>query len=396
VQAQKKPSAPRLLTRPPAPPALPQRSGSRSRSAARSYSTTSRSRPRITASKSRSSPSRRRCSWCSGCCTIFYTIALPGEGGALAITDDAKKLYVAIGGSAPSVARIDIASRTVETPFVLGKNSSGSTLYAAYLAPVPGHPELIGIVHAAVGSAVGSEGLYLHRDGVRVHPNQKKWQTNTDNVFLDVTAAVFTSDTRAYALNGATTRFHFSAVDITPQGLRVSQVRTDILDDFNILPVLKDGKLFIGDRVVDPMAPRVLGDVRSTGAVALDDSGSHAYYAVFDYDRRRIGVECFDTKTYARTGAIVVDALLPESVQSAFARPQLMLWGHDGLAMKVDNTGATKLLLMPSALRGVPGCEPGVSRVGPHAGCSSRWRVSRQSLAWPTPAPLSDSAKVRR
>jgi len=297
--------------------------------------------------------------------TPSYTILLPGEGGALAITDDAKKLYVAIGGSTPSVARIDLASRTLETPFVLGKNSSGSTLYAAYLAPVPGHPELIGIVHATVGSAVGSEGLYLYRDGVRVHPNQKKWQTNTDYVFLNVTAAVFTSDTRAYALNGASTGFDFSTVDITPAELRVSSVRKSILDDFNILPVLKDGKLFIGDRVVDPAAPRVLGDVRSIGAVAVDDTGSHAYYTVFDDATRRIGVECFDTKTYARTGAIVLDVMLPESVHSAFAQPQLMLWGGDGLAIKVDNMGATKLLLMPNALRGVPGCQPSVAPTPP-------------------------------
>jgi hypothetical protein len=284
-----------------------------------------------------------------------FVVGLPAPAGALAVTDDGSTLYAGVRGATPGVVRIDLATRTAGTPFSLGTSTrTSSAIYASALATVPGRPDLIGVVGNEVNSSSNLVGVHLYQNGVPLFdPTNSRWQINSDSKYalLNVTAAVFTSERRLYTLNGASSSFDFATVDVGPSGMSIASVRNDIIPDFDVRPTLAGEKLFMSGTVVAAAEPRVLGSVDGAGAMAVSRDGRRIYRAPSGAD----SINCFEADTFTHSGVI---ALGMPAGASAISKVQMLeLWGEEGLAL-VDNGATKRLVLAPTALRGVPGCSP--------------------------------------
>ena len=286
-----------------------------------------------------------------GATSPSYWIALPAAAGPIAITDDGSTLYVGVLGTTPGVVKIDLASKTAGAPFALG-TSGGNVVYAAGLFAVPGHPELVAIRGGEVGVSNARVGLHIYKDGAPLFDaNNQKWLINDDSLYVDPRSAVFTSATRAYAWFNN----DLATLDLTASGFEVVGVRGDISAVDDQLRTA-GGRLFAGDAVVDPSEPRLLGKFRGTGPVATNAQGTRAYLAETDVIfPGRVTVNCHDSATYARTGAVVLDYQMLSSDDRVLA---LELWGDAGVALIVEGNRGPTLVLAPGALQGVAGCDP--------------------------------------
>lgn len=287
-----------------------------------------------------------------------WSLPLPAAAGPLALTEDGTALYVGIRGDAPGVVRVDLSTKQAAAPFSLGRaGESGPLVYPLSLASVPGAPDTVVVVGGETGIS-GDVGVHLYRNGMPLFDAANtRWATNAGDYFgLGVTTAVATSPTRLYAFNGWDTGFQLAVIDVTSEGLRIAKAYRDLFGEFNRNLLLRGGKLFHDARAVgldDP--PRRLGTFAGTGAMAVSSDGRHAYRIHASYGLP-YAIACFDAVSFEQTGLVALD-LLSTDVLSPQGLTALELWGADGLA--VVGSG-TKLRLIPGALRGVPGCDPGV------------------------------------
>jgi hypothetical protein len=192
---------------------------------------------------------------------VLWATPVTPEPGALAISDDGSKLYVAsVTGSI--VRRVNIASRAVDLTFDVG---TGSPVFD--MAVMPGSPRTVAL-------SLSTHAAALYDDAV-LRPNMLA-------DFLSVNTVAFAGAGLLLGFNTHTTSPYFRTATVDATGLTLADSIPDVFTDFMGDFVHDRGLAFGWDgNVFDVNAKRVLGRFDLAGKVAVDPTGTSVFVTTF-------------------------------------------------------------------------------------------------------------------
>ncbi|HVT78262.1 MAG TPA: calcium-binding protein [Acidimicrobiales bacterium] len=97
---------------------------------------------------------------------IVHSLAMPGDPGAVAFSDDGSTLYVGLR-AASSVVRVDAASFLEQTRFTLGLVNN-TVAFAGDVEVMPGTVNTVAVTLVTPGQFGESAGVAIYRDGIRL------------------------------------------------------------------------------------------------------------------------------------------------------------------------------------------------------------------------------------
>ena len=247
---------------------------------------------------------------------VIYVIPVGSEPGALAISDGAELLYVALDG-APVVRRIDLESREVDLTLELGEDPFFGPYYAEDLVTLPGLPGSVVASRYRKGVSPRHGGLVLFDDAV-ARPDVTQDHTGSNRITRSGSAELI------YGWNNETSENGLREVLVTATGLTEGTVWNrplgwDIEYD--------TGHIFSAQGVVvDALTGGILGSmsVPTSNAVAPDVLNDRAFFALRDHPPS----ELWRLASYrVSTFAPVAEVAIPGTVIR-----RLIRWGDVGLA----------------------------------------------------------------
>ena len=245
-------------------------------------------------------------------------IPVGSEPGGMAVSDDGKYLYVALGGIG-EVRRVDLATRKAGIQFPVGGARS--------LAVVPGQSNLL-VVSRGGGAGMGG-GVAVFDNGVLLP------DAGNPNSFA------FSIATRLHTYQNEISSWDFNTYDIGPKGLIGRGSTGSLMGGNNWIRGDGNGRIYNNSgSVIDPETKRVLGHVPTAayGAMPLPDPSTGR---IFYFEGNRVKV--FDYVTFVTLGTYQLDGV-PNSTDN-FIR-----WGKDGVAFRTDK----QVFFVNSAFVGKP------------------------------------------
>jgi hypothetical protein len=280
---------------------------------------------------------------------VAWSAYVGSNPGPLSVSDSGKTAWVGLSG-APTLTAVDVGSHLVASSFALPRGWADE--YAIEIHAVPGSEQSV----AASGKPLntGSDGLFFFDNG------QMRYPFPSGDLW-GLRAFVFGDAQTVYTSHNGFLTLHAGPTSVE----RVSVVSTLDLGP-SAEPQIAGGLVFTADgKVVDPVAGKLLGtcprppmfsssnndDTQNSFTVSRDGS---RFYAAFSprsnwWDPPSLNpvVECYDTKTFTKTGSI------PFTIPQALDPNEVALYGDRGLAVRVGGT----VVILPTALS-TPGCEP--------------------------------------
>lgn len=182
-------------------------------------------------------------------------IMVGSDPDVLALSSDGSYLYVGIDG-ASSVARIVLASNTVDQQFSLGTAPLAPqyTYHAANIVPLPGTLQSVAVTRDYFGVSPANAGVVIYDNGVP--------RPNTTPYYVTIGSLVASnSSNRLYGYDNEDTGFDFYQLNVDANGINVGQKSdsfgTGILQGFNAVIRFDKGNGLVyatNGTVVDPAA----------------------------------------------------------------------------------------------------------------------------------------------
>jgi hypothetical protein len=293
-----------------------------------------------------------------GATQVSWTVRVGSGPQELSLDDDSDTLYVGLENAA-AVMPIDLATRTAGDRFRLGWNEYQGVAVPLHLTPVPGGADAIAVTATYPGLATSTPlgGLHIYEGGLELFPSPSgdpgDWAINQPgNPTIQPSQTVFINPTTAYAM----TLGRVGRVNVTPLGLELVSWQDDIHIVGNKVELL-EGRLFVGNSVLDPDDLTPLGSFNHSALVAYADDGSRAYFiSIPDGSYSNIQrVRCFDANTFQETGSVTfLSNTGPRPDAPGDDMPtDIELWGDHGLVIRTFDG----VVLLPDVFEGVPGCE---------------------------------------
>ena len=243
--------------------------------------------------------------------------ASPGAGpGALAIADDASKLYVTLDGEA-AVARIDLATFTRDLRFLVGTGDQG-TQFAQDIEVMPGAPGTVAISRVQLAFRPHHDGLALYDDGVL--------RPVTTPSLIGPNLIEFSSPTTLWGYHNESTGFYLYRMDVSDSGLTVGSRSEGLVEEFSNDIRYGAGYLFsmsgeyVDANVVDATTGLLAASLPVQGLPCPEPGGGRVYYVT------NTMLYAVSTVSWALSGA----EPLPAGAPPVWYSPTR--WGRDGLA----------------------------------------------------------------
>jgi uncharacterized repeat protein (TIGR01451 family) len=254
------------------------------------------------------------------------SIFVGSEPGKLALADDGRTLYVALGGAA-AVRVVDLQAGTAGLQFNLGSDSFFGPYYAEDMAVQPGHTGVLAVSLQNLGISPRHAGVAIFDNGV-VRPNKTQRHTGSNRIEFS------TDPSRIYGYNNETTEFGFRRLQVTDLGVTELDVTT-IFGGFGSDIAYDRGRVYAtSGAVVDGEARTLLGTFpfpASTFGQAVAPDSDRAYYVTGGDFSGPITLYEFDTATFTK--------VLSQPVSGALGTPRsLVRWGNDGIAFRTDQS----------------------------------------------------------
>jgi hypothetical protein len=251
----------------------------------------------------------------------------PGAGPSrMAISDDCSLLYVALDGEA-RVARIDLASFTVNLTFAVGTGAFGIES-AGDLEVLPGSPRTVAVGKIVPAWRPAQDGVGLYDDGVERPLSMPR---RVGGIPLE-----FASPTTLYGYDNETSGFELFRMDVTDSGLVLRDRTAGLVDDYGTDLRYGGGYLF-------STLGTVVNTVTNLRAATLNRSG----LVGTDPKNDRFYLMTHATLTAIRTGGawdvIGSEPSPPGADPSWYA---VTRWGEDGFAY----IGPTQVVIFHSTL----------------------------------------------
>ncbi len=204
------------------------------------------------------------------------------EPDALALSSDGQYLYVGIDG-ASAVARIKLATNTIDQQFSLGTSSLSPQYpyHAGSIIPLPGLPQSVAVTRNYFGLSPSNDGIVVYDNGVM----RANVLLRDANIYDSVVAS--SSPNRLYSYDNESSGSTFAQINVGASGLTVGQTS----DSFgtNILSGSAEIKFDVGNglvystngKVIDPQA---LTDVGAFPGLTYSDLSTPGVYSVFPLD----------------------------------------------------------------------------------------------------------------
>jgi IPT/TIG domain len=253
--------------------------------------------------------------------TIVGSVFVGSEPRRLARSDDGQYLYVSLMG-ASAVRRYIVATATAELQFPVGSDPFFGPLAAEDIAVLPGAPGTVAIATMKPGFSPRHHGVRIYDEGV---PRPTGTPDHTGSNEIEAMSA-----TELVGANTETTEFGVRLMDVTEDGVTVTDVYENLSSGFGGAYALADGLFYTpGGTVIDPLSGQVLGTYPGgAGAVAVDLPNDRVFYlrnSAFQED----GIAVFQASTFVYLGTIPLGAYAGGTA--------LVRWGTNGLAYISNN-----------------------------------------------------------
>jgi len=266
---------------------------------------------------------------------IEATLFVGSEPTALALSDDASTLYVALFG-APAVVKVDVDSFSVVDRFDLGTDRWSGPLFAEQIAVLPGMPDSVAVSTWRKGLSPRHGGVGIWDGGVR-RANMTRDHTGANRIAFAGSADFL------YGYNNESTEYGFRTLAVKPDGLEEVTVVRDLISGFYLDIEASGGLVFsTGGHQVDPAGPSLLGSYASHGPIESDPVTGLTYVVESDFGGRDASLRLFDRDRFVVRGTIALGKLPGDPVD-------LVRWGDTGLAFRA---GTSVLLVDDPAIAG--------------------------------------------
>jgi hypothetical protein len=265
--------------------------------------------------------------------TILSSVAIGGDPGAMAISDDDQYLYVALDGAPiafgapnipPKVIRINLVSFTKDIEIVIGTDV---TWFAEDLEVPLGQPRSVVIALASTGGSPRHKGLVIYDDAVMRPKSVPRGFSLNNRIVRGPTA------TRLYTYENEGSIFGFHSILIAPDGLTDEGYKSFLINGFRVDIEYGDGLVYAtSGEVVNPLTLTSAGKIPTTGVVRPDASNARVHY--FSSSE----IRSYHYTSYVGLGTFTSPALAGMTT--------LVRWGRDGLAAG----GGASLVLMRGSL----------------------------------------------
>ncbi|MBL8987950.1 MAG: IPT/TIG domain-containing protein [Gemmatimonadetes bacterium] len=202
---------------------------------------------------------------------ILGTIGVPGDPTSLALSDDARYLYVGLGAS-PNVARIDLTTGTRDLEIPLGQATFFGPLYAEDIVVLAGNPKAIAVSLYAKGVSPRHQGVAIFDEAV-ARPVRTQGHTGSNRITRG------SEPTELFGANNETTEFGVRRLRVSATGLTEEVVRDGILSGFSTDLEFSGGYLFdTAGGVIEARRLQVVTSIAGSGLVAADVPRGRVHY----------------------------------------------------------------------------------------------------------------------
>ena len=277
--------------------------------------------------------------------TVDTPVFVGSEPTKLAVSDDGKFVYVGLDG-AGAVRRFDVVQGKADDQFSLGTDTFGSVLRAEDMEVAPGQPGVVAVSRKRSGSPKHG-GVAVYDNGVR---REATTPDHTGSNVIEFSA----SPSVLYGMNNETTEFGFRKMAVAQCGVATVRTTQNLFGGFGTDFRIANGVAYSsGGRAADPEAGTPLGTFAvfnpnaSSGFTALmapDAKAGRIYFLVGESGSTLLRV--FDIRTFLKVGELRLPGVTgtPSS---------LVRWGANGLAFR---SSAGQVYLLRHALVG--GADP--------------------------------------
>ena len=269
-----------------------------------------------------------------------------GQPNKLAVSDTGSHLYVGLDG-AGQVARINLATFTVDLQFPLGTDSFFGPFLPRDIAVQPGNPNVLAVVRSNAG-ITGTRGVAIFDSGV-MRP------TVTTDVYTVTQLEFSSTPSRLYGYDDETTGYEFSRLTVDAAGVTRNDSVGSLIQGFNTQIRFDAGRIYGSDgRVIDPEPRLLLGTFDLAGAyrtlVAPNAAGGAAYFITQAFGSSTpVVLRRFDPSTFLQVDEDALTGVLAPISNNPFS--SLVSFGSDGLAFRTESN---QLVLIRTGISGIP------------------------------------------
>jgi len=265
---------------------------------------------------------------------ILSTIPIGSEPDVMALSADAAYLYVGLDG-AGSIARVNLATNTVDQTFSLGAD----TLYGADLpASISVSPTNSTVI--AVGRAFSN--LVPNQAGVAIYSNGTMLPNKTSKGVGSSTIAFCSSGSTLYGYDSQTTAFGFYTMSVDSSGVQQTGNVPNLIS--GVANIICDSNVIYASSgyAVDPVNNKQLGvfsGLLNPSGMAVDDANKKVFFLNTDTTTKAVSIVGFDQTNHSRTGTLSITAAASPGLD-------MVRWGANGFAVATEN----QVLLMTGTL----------------------------------------------
>jgi len=271
------------------------------------------------------------------------------DPGAVAISDDQQRVFVALAG-APAIAPINLTTRTAETPYPV--NTPGAPgagfLVPQSIATIPGEPQSVIAISAVPSSNVRLVAAY---DSTGSRPQ----------TFTQLVDIIFNGDApnAFFAQNNSSSDFSLYRLVVDANGVTLDKQLNSIATGFNDPVAYANGYLFEGGGTMWTADTSRMVGVFAAGGVPVPFPDRNEVVYVGLESSTSIGLVSFDLNTFRPIATLSIPALADNSMLSILTA---VYAGRDRVALIFGS----EIMVVPlAALRPVPGLVPSLQTVAP-------------------------------
>lgn len=284
--------------------------------------------------------------------TLGQPVHVGSEPKKLIITPNGQHIYAALDG-AGSVARVDMATKTVGLKFSLGNDApSRGPRFVEDMQVSPGSVSTLAISRLHKNGTPRHTGVAIYDNGVqRPNTTSAEFPSHFDN---NNAIEYSSSPSTIYGYSLESTIQHFHKLTVNASGV---QVATTVQNPFNVGDFVFDSGLLYanGGQVINPETATIVGSFSglSTGnQFVIPESSTDRIYFLDDNLFGTVTIRVYRQSTRALIGTMAVPNV--RGFPSSFIR-----WGTNGLAFKVTSdilalSSQVYLITLPPALTPPP------------------------------------------
>lgn len=284
--------------------------------------------------------------------TLGQPVHVGSEPKRLIITPNGPHIYAALDG-AGSVARVDMATKTVGLKFSLGNDApSRGPRFVEDMNLAPGSVSTLAISRMHKNGIPRHTGVAIYDNGVQ-RPNTTS--AEFPNHFDNNNAIEYSnSPSTIYGYNLESNTQHFHKLTVNASGV---QVTTTVQNPFNVGDFVFDSGLLYanGGQIINPETATIVGSysgLSNGNHFVIPESSTDRIYFLDDNLFGTVTIRVYRQSTRALIGSMTVPNV--RGFPSSFIR-----WGTNGLAFKVTSdilalSSQVYLITLPPALTPPP------------------------------------------